>query len=311
MGLLDNDFPSLATMPPQLAAAKLRAVGENDIADNLERTATTRQPEAAQSFGVRDLFVQYNKPWQQSGTTIGYLSPVPDANSVTMPIISARKVVADTGLKDAALKISLDRFYVAQYPGGGKHRILLHFATQIQVRGRAESEALHFNATCDVLDGATAAIESYPIFTGFRVGNEGLTFEYTTVNVKNEQDQQFLDVLNSDVFKEGIKLISTFQPMLAPFSALAVGLAKMLCNRNNNINIGPFKMGLDFSTIPLHHHLAEGSYIVTQLPEDLQRTWDWSEWAYRVDSGLIIKKSDPQQRIPYNYLIFSITRYQE
>jgi hypothetical protein len=134
VSLLDKDFPSLAAMPPQLAAAKLRAVGENDTADDLERTTAAEQREKAASFGVRELFGQFNKPWQQSGTAIGYLSSVPDAHSDAIPIISARKVVADAGLKDAALKISLDRFYVAQYPGGGKHRILLHFAAQIQYR---------------------------------------------------------------------------------------------------------------------------------------------------------------------------------
>ena len=311
MNLLDKDFPSLAAMPPQLAAAKLRAVGENDAADALERVAATSQSETAQSFGIRELFGQFTKPWQQTGTAIGYLSPIPDASSDSIPIVSARRIEADVTLKKAALKITLDRFYVAQYPGGGKHRILLHFATQIQVRGRAETEVLHFNTTCDVLDGETAPIQGYPIFIGFNVGNEGLTLEYTTINVKNEQDQQILDILNSDVFRAGVTLVSTFQPVLAPFSAIAVGLAKMLCNRNNNINIGPFKIGFDFSTIPLREHLAEGSYIVTQLPEDLQRTWNWSDWAYYIDSGLIIKKADPQQRIPYNYLIFSITRYQE
>jgi hypothetical protein len=311
MSLLDKDFPSLAAMPPQLAAAKLRAVGENDAADALERAAATSQPEAANVFGVRELLGRFNKPWQQSGTAIGYLAPVPDTSSDSIPIISARRIEADATLKDAALKITLDRFYVAQYPGGGKHRILLHFATQIQAQKRTETETLHFNTTCDVLDGQIAAIENYPIFTGFTVGNEGLTFEYTTINVKNEQDQGILDLLNTDVFRNGVKLVAMFQPVLAPFSAIAVALAKMFCNRNNNINIGPFKMGLDFSTIPSHNRLAEGSYIVTQLPEDLQRTWNWSNWAYRIDSGLIIKKADSEQRIPYNYLIFSITRYQE
>src|SRR5438045_3574156 len=95
MSLLDKDFPSLAAMPPQLAAAKLRAVGENDVADALEREAATSQPETAQSFGVGELFGRFNKPWQQSGIAIGYLSPIPDASSDSIPIISARRIEAD------------------------------------------------------------------------------------------------------------------------------------------------------------------------------------------------------------------------
>ena len=89
MGLLDKDFPSLAAMPTQLAAAKLRAVGEDDLADDLERYASIYQPENAESFGIHELFDQSSKPWQQSGTVIGYLAPTPDPGGDAISIISA------------------------------------------------------------------------------------------------------------------------------------------------------------------------------------------------------------------------------
>jgi hypothetical protein len=62
MSLLDQDFPSLMAMPPQLAAAKLRAVGENEAADALESVSAMNQPGIAQSFGGRLLFGQFTKP---------------------------------------------------------------------------------------------------------------------------------------------------------------------------------------------------------------------------------------------------------
>jgi hypothetical protein len=317
MSLLDKDFPSLAAMPPSVAAAKLRSVGENDTADTLEKAAAAVQPGTAQDFGVGDFFGlarSSNKPWLQSGTTIGYLSPGL-ASDDSIPIISARRKEADATLKKTRVRITLDRFYVAKYPGDGEHQIVLHFATQYQESGNRQPEPIHFSTTCKALDGQIASVLDYPIFVGLPVGSEDLTIEYTTINVKNDDDEKILKMLNSDafegVFKAGILLVSTFQPMLAPFSALALGLAKYFFGREKNVNIGPFKIGFDFSTIPLHNHLAEGSYVVTQLPEDLQRTWNWNDWAYRIDSGLIIKKADPLQRIPYNYLIFSITRSQD
>ena len=317
MSLLDKDFPSLASLPPQQAAAMLRSVGENDTANTLDKLAASTQPGTAQDFGVGDLFNLArvsNKPWLQSGTTIGYLSPDPSSDD-SIPIISARRVVADATLKTSRVKITLDRFYVAQYPGEGEHQIVLHLATEYQESASQQPEPLHFSTTCKALNGQIANILDYPIFVGLPLGSEGLTIEYTTINVKNNDDEKILNMLNSDafaeVFKAGVLLVSTFQPMLAPFSALALGLAKYFFGREKNVNVGPFKVGFDFSTIPLHNHLAEGSFVVTQLPEDLQRTWDWKDWAYRIDSGLIIKKSDPQQRIPYNYLIFSIMRSQD
>lgn len=311
MSLLDKDFPSLAAMPPQLAAAKLRDVGEIESAEDLENASTFDQPEVSQDFGIFNR-KRTLKPWEQTGTNIGYLPPGASVGD-SLPIISARRVEADATLKGARLRIALDRFYVAQYPGSGEHHILLHFATQFQERGRTEPETLHFNTTCKVQDGQLADVLDYPIFVGFPAGNEGLTLEYTTisVDVTNKDNEKILNVLDSDVFKAGVQLVSTLQPMLAPFSAMAVGLAKLIFDRKKSINIGPFKMGLDFSTIPLHSHLATGSFIIMHLPEELQRTWNWNDWAYNIDSSLIVKKADPQQHIPYNYLILSITRCQE
>lgn len=311
MSLLEKDFPSLTAMPLQLAAAKLREVGETESAEALESASALDQPEVSQDFSIFNR-KRTLKPWEQTGTNIGYLPPVASDGDF-LPIISARRVEADATLKGARLRIALDRFYVAQYPGGGEHHILLHFATQFQERGRSEPETLHFNTTCKVRDSQIADVLDYPIFVGFPAGNEGLTLEYTTisVDVTNEDNQKILNVLNSEAFKAGVQLVSTLQPMLAPFSAMAVGLAKLIFDRKKSINIGPFKMGLDFSTIPLHSRLAPGSFIVAHLPEELQRTWKWSDWAYDIDSSLIVKKADPQQRIPYNYLIFSITRCQE
>ena len=37
---------------------------------------------------------------------------------------------------------------------------------------------------------------------------------------------------------------------------------------------------------------------IVHLPEELQRTWNWNDWAYNIDSSLIVKKADPQQHIP-------------
>jgi hypothetical protein len=69
-------------------------------------------------------------------------------------------------------------------------------------------------------------------------------------------------------------------------------------------------MGLDFSPIPTRARLAEGSYLAVQIPETMHTVWDWGEWVYNPGNGRVVNKDDPTQLIPYNYLVFSISRYE-
>ena len=112
------------------------------------------------------------------------------------------------------------------------------------------------------------------------------------------------------MFKAGLKLASTMQPAIAPLSGMTVALTRTIATRNRNIPVQDFYMGLDFSTIPTRARLAEGAYIAVQIPETLQTVWDWNEWVYNPTSGQVANKADLTQLIPYNYLIFSISRYE-
>ena len=145
---------------------------------------------------------------------------------------------------------------------------------------------------------------------GLQVGNEGIRLRVRTINVKNDQDEALLTLLESDVFKNGLHLITTVQPALVPLSALAQGLTRMLLTRHENISVQDIDLGLDFSTLLMRPHLAEGSYLAIQVSESLAPVWDWEEWVYHPTSGLVVKRDDHQQTIPYNYLVFSISRYE-
>lgn len=65
-------------------------------------------------------------------------------------------------------------------------------------------------------------------------------------------------------------------------------------------------MGLDFSNTPMGLRLATGSYIVVQVPESLQYTWDWSQWEYDVITGRITNVIDSTIPFDFNYLVFGI-----
>jgi len=301
-----DDVPVLGALPPSLAAAKLRELGEDEPATALEATQGQEPGEPTTFWRPKSLWPFQDKPWQHTAHAFGYLAPALPG-SERLPIQHAGNITADSTLKNARIKITLDRLRVADYPGSGTHRVLFDFYAQNQVPGNVEH--LHFNVTFRAREGEQAAIIGYPIFIGLNVGTEGVAFKCFTVNVKNDNDEAFLSFLESDVFKAGLKLATTVQPAIAPLSGMAVGLTKTIAARHRNVPVQDFYIGLDFSIIPTRARLAEGAYLAVQIPETLQTVWDWREWVYNPASGQLVNKIHPGQVIPYNYLVFSVSRY--
>ncbi len=306
-----DDLPVLGALPPQAAAAKLREVGEVEAATALE--AAPGAVKRGTTPGKRGFKWPFgDRAWQHTAHAFGYLAPAPPGSDrgggLPAPIQHAGNIAADATLKKSRIKITLDRLRVADYPGGGRHQVLFDFYAQNQVPG--DVEHLHFNATHRVQEGEQAAIVGYPLFVGLNVGTEGVAFKCYTVNVRNEADEAFLSFLESDVFKEGLKLAATVQPAISLFSETALGLTKAIATRNRNVPVQDFYMGLDFSPISTRARLAEGSYLAVQIPETVQTVWDWSQWVYNPVSGRVVNKDDGTRLIPYNYIVFSISRYE-
>ncbi|MDA2912520.1 hypothetical protein MYX77_00920 [Acidobacteriia bacterium AH_259_A11_L15] len=302
-----DDLPVVGKWPPARAAAKLRELGEDDAAATLE-AAQRELRRGPETFGwLERLWPFGDKPWRHTAHAFGYIAPSRPSGGPLL-IQHAGNIPPDPVLKSSRIRITLDRFRVATYPGGGTHRVLFDFYAQNQVGKNIEH--LHFNATYRVREGEQAAIIGYPIFLGLNVGVEGVAFKCFTVNVKNDEDEAFLGFLESDVFKAGLRLASTVQPAIAPLSQMALGLTKSIAVRHRNVPVQDFYMGLDFSTIPTRARLAEGAYLAVQIPETLETVWDWSEWLYNPASGQVVNKDDNKRLIPYNYVVFSVSRYE-
>lgn len=301
-----DDTPVVGALPPRkIAAIVLNDMGEGEFVEALQET-DEGPPQVFGPGNQRRWWSLSDKPWLHTAHAFGYLAPASPEIDM-LPIYALGAIHADTTLKHARLKITLERLRVASYPGHGTHRVLLHFFAQNQIAGKAED--LHFNATYRIREGEQAAIRGYPIFVGLSVGGEGVRLRCRTINVKNEQDAAFLNVLESDVFTSGLHLITTAQPALAPLSGLAFGLARTIATRNQNISVQDFDLGLDFGNIPMGARLTEGAYLAVQVPESEQVVWNWDEWIYHMASGQVVKRADHQQVIPYNYLVFGVSRY--
>jgi hypothetical protein len=299
-----DELPVLGTLPPEQAAAKLREVGEDELADALDAA----REEAPATYGLGKLRLRKDRAFRHTTHAIGHLAAtVPRGEP--LPIAHAGTIAPDPSLRGARIKLTLDGLRVADYPGRGAHRVLFDFAAQNQV---AEgSEQVHFNATYRAAEGEQAAVLGRPIYLGLKVGSEGLLLQVATVNVHNETDEAFLSFLETDAFKAGLTLATSLQPALIPLSAMAMGLTKVIASRHRNVAVQAVEVGLDFRRQPMGARLAEGSYIAVQLPESLGAVWRWQDWVYDPLNGRIVGDNDQSQLLPYNYFVVSVSRFEE
>jgi hypothetical protein len=239
-------------------------------------------------------------PWRHTSHSYGF---IPVGASGAGAIRPVGEIEPDPSLKDARLRITLDGLRVADYPGGGIHRVLFNFF--VQNRTATGVEDVNFNATYRVREGESAAVLNFPIFTGVAPRETGLVIRCYTVNVKNDNDELFLDLLESDVLRQGLTLVATAQPALKPLSSLAVGIAKAMATRRRNVPVQDVYLGLDFGGPATGARLAAGSYVAVQMPAAFQRSWRWADWIYDAGSGQI--RNAAGELIPLNYFILGIS----
>jgi hypothetical protein len=247
-------------------------------------TGTTRAPR--ERFGLATRLFR-EPPWRHTSHGFGF---IPAGASGRVAIRPVGVVEPEPDLRDARLRISLDGLRVAGYPGSGTHRVLFNFLAQN--RTDTGIEDVNFNATHRVREGDGATVLNYPIFVGVSPPETGLVIRCFTVNVKNDNDESFLDLLESDTFKSGLRLVKTAQPALAPLSSFAVGMTKAIAKRNRNVAVQDVQLGLDFGGTSTGARLALGSYVAVQMPSAFLRSWRWSDCYYDTSSGQILGPAD-------------------
>jgi len=297
-----QDTPVIGLFPKEKAVLKLRELGETELAEAVER------PAPGKTFGPSDWWSGPPKPWQHTAHSFGHVGAVTPGAEEPMPVHQAGAIAPDKDLMNARVRITLQALRVAAYPGKGIHRVLFDFYARNQVASGVED--LHFNSTFRVQEGESAAVVGYPIFVGLNVGADGVAFKCFTVNVQNDDDEAFLGLLESDVFRSGLKLVSTLQPAIAPLSEMALGFTKAIAKRNRNVPVQDFYLGLDFTAGAFGARLAQGSYVAVQIPESFRAIWDWKDWVYIPTGARLVHREDHDRLIPYNYVVFGVSRYE-
>ena len=288
------------------AAQKLTFMGDAEVARDIQRAIKLNRADSRFSMLMWPFPKKPVPVYKYTEHAFGFIPKTASGATPTVDITDAGNITADATLKGQSIKITLDRLRVYQYPGEGIHTILFDFYAQHQTPNPTETQDLHFTQNYRVQQGAGAGITGYPVFLGLKVGNEGVSFKCFTVNVKNEDDQKVLGFLGSDVFKKGLQLINTINPVVPVVSGFATGIVEAFAHRNENVPVQDFYMGLDFSAVKTRAQLQEGSYVAAQVPD--LAAWDWSQWVFKPANGQIVSRGSLTTGVPYNYVVFSVSR---
>lgn len=242
-----------------------------------------------------------SRPYMSTGMVLGYIP----SGSAAKQVMSIGDVTADANLIDRQIKITLDKFFVAKYPGYGTHSILCEFSGKNQAA--AETEELSFAMRFEARDDSGPAIAGAPIFMGLTVGKDGISFKGKTVNVKNTGDDLVMAVFETPAFKSGLTLLHTAQPALKPLTSLASATVNAIAKRGSNAQIHTFELGLDFNGSATSARLRCGSYIVVQTDEG--SNWNWSEYEWNAAGMALHPASRPDETPHFNYMVFAVSPF--
>jgi len=289
---------------PEWIAAKLQEMKDPDVKSNVVEDF---HPEQGDKGILEFLNLVQDQPWMYATHKFGYIAPRKQGSIAPQTIQHPSAIACDSTLKNSRINIRLDRLHIEKYPGGGTHNVMVTFAARNQLTNT--QELVSFSQSYRVQEGQSAGITGYPVFIGLNVGSQGVAFECSTVNVKNDEDQTILTALESSPFQSGLKLLTTAQPAIAPFTEITLGVMKLLAKHHGNVPVQKFSLGLDFENAAMGCRIAEGNYIAVQVPDEM--AIDWKQWVYKPEMGGIVHLTDNSEMLPYNYVIFRVSRYEE
>lgn len=278
-------------------AAYLREVGDNIRADEL---MTYQAHDEKDSFARRNFSDARFRRFTRTSNICGFL-PARGSDR----LLPVTMVPPDKNLLGMPIKVTLDSLHVAQYPGRGLHSLLFDFAFQGQNPG-GDPLVFHYNAKFCANDGETVPVHDFPLFHGFSPSSDGIVFGFQTINIASGLDEGLLDFLESDEFTLGVSLVSTVTPLLGQLSQIAMSLTTWFARRSKNVKVQEFRQGLGFTASQLGGGLAEGYYVVVQIPVEYERDWAWDDWVVDQTVQCLVQRDDRIRVLDFNHLIFGI-----
>ena len=181
------------------------------------------------------------KAWKHTGASIGFIDFSTPAVNGIHTIKRASAIQADTSLIGQSIKVTLDHFYVHNYPGLGTHNVLFDFTGKSQIE--QDVEEVHHPIKITVNDQAHANVTGTAIFLGLKVDANGVAFEGRSINVKSSTDSDILSTFESNIFKTGLAIVHATKPVLKPYTALTIAAITAILKRKENTQVHNFDLG--------------------------------------------------------------------
>jgi len=237
----------------------------------------------------------FDKIYKYSNYEIGHIPPL-DGRNEKILIKNAKEIIPN--LHDEVVDIKLETVYIEDFPGRSPYTILFQFKT------KKNEESIDFIKLLEVSKGSYASTINKPIFNSLKLGERGLPLETNAINVKNKEDQTFLNFLKNEALNAGLSILSLVNPIIGIVSAFCVGISKGILNktRKNHIVLQP-DLFFDLNPRSNSVKLKEGSYIIIQLPNIIIRNWNWNDWIYHNGH---IKNVVNGEILKYNYIVIGI-----
>jgi hypothetical protein len=250
-------------------------------------------PFAARPFGIRDV-------------TVGHVSA--GAGGDDLPIVHAATVEGDPDLAHQPLTVSLDRFYVQEYPGLGPHQVLCTFTIGCLAKfdpqsGQPIKQDVTFGYSFSVGDREAAGINGMPLFRDLRI-SDGLYMWISCINTHSSGDDALLEVLAGDPFSKGLGLLAITNPVTTMLSSLVTGVAKHFLNSSRDALVFKPLLGLQVAGETTSGKLRAGSYVIAQAGAG---DFQWADYTWKHSEGRVVG-GDTGEELPFNYIVISVRR---
>jgi len=169
-----------------------------------------------------------------------------------IPISYAGTIDAESELIGQRVDILLGGLYTMNYPGGGRHNVLMSFeVNHAHDSDRARKQTVKFQQRFLSKENQGAGGMGNSIFRGLLVPQQGLEFKVRTINVSNSRDEGALEVLDSDAVRLGLDLLNASLPTLSSLTSIGEALMNLILTKNRNKIVQEFSLGLNFKESPL------------------------------------------------------------
>ncbi|MBA3943313.1 MAG: hypothetical protein H0X37_01975 [Herpetosiphonaceae bacterium] len=245
-----------------------------------------------------------SRPYTTQEAVVGYLPS--DTVGDDVAIIHASTLSGDAALAGKQLTVSLDRFYVQEYPGLGTHQLLCTFTVGYLAKfdgqtGQPVKQDVTFGYAFPVVDGQAAAVSGMPIFRDLRI-SDGLYLWISCINTSSSSDDALIQAMTSDAFGKGLQLIAATNVVSGVVSSLVTGIAKHFLSKSTGALTFKPLLGLQIAGDAASGKLREGSYIIAQADADSLK---WTDYRWRKPEGRVVDVASGKE-LPFNYLVIGI-----